>query len=56
MNFQRYLLSGIVLVLLLCINQGPTSAGSPISRDFIIYQGEQDQVTPSAAYLSLIHI
>jgi hypothetical protein len=50
MNFQRYFLSGIILILLICIFPGRTSAGSPIALDFIIFQGEQDQVTPSAAY------
>jgi len=39
-----------VLVLLLCLNPGLTSTGSPSARDFIIYQGEYDQVTPSTAY------
>jgi hypothetical protein len=50
MNFQKYFLGGIVLILLISVLPGGTSAGSPIARDFIIYQGEQDQVTPSAAY------
>ena len=40
------------MALLLLVLSLPkfTIAGSPVARDFIIYQGEQDQVTPAVAY------
>jgi hypothetical protein len=52
MNFHKNLIIGIsITILLLSASISMKSmAGAPIARDFIVYQGAQDQITPSTAF------
>jgi hypothetical protein len=52
MNHLKTIKPGLALTFLLLVLSLPqfTLAGSPVATDFVIYQGEQDQVNPTAAF------
>lgn len=52
MNINRSLLIGTTLTILILASSlsMSTSAGVPIAREFIVYQGEHDQTTSAVAY------
>lgn len=52
MNFNKSLIIGtsITLILVASAFSMSSNAGVPIAREFIVYQGEQDQETPTATF------